>query len=153
MIPIARSVLAVFLGMISSFFLILAIEVLGGLAFPPPPGLDSPNAETAAAAWKLIAPGMFAIVLVAWAVGTFIGAGIAARIAPRWKVGHGMIIGVLLLLASINQMGMFPHPLWVWVVGVAEFLPVAYLGAKLVTAAPARPVPTAEGIAGPADPS
>jgi hypothetical protein len=129
--PIVRSALSIFLGMISSFFLILAIEMLGGLMIPPPPGLFAPEAETVAEARKLISPAMFAIVLVAWAIGTFIGAGIAARIAPRWKLGHGMIIGVLLLLASINQMGMFPHPTWVWVIGLAEFLPVAYFGAKL----------------------
>jgi len=36
--------------------------------------------------------------------GLFIGAGIAARIAPVWKVGHGMIIGLLFLLSSIGQM-------------------------------------------------
>ncbi len=129
--PIVRSVFAIFLGMVSCFFLILTIEMLGAMAFPPPPGLDSTDPETAAAARKLIAPGMFALVLVAWAVGTFIGAGIAARVASRWKISHGMVIGTLFLLASISQMQMFPHPTWVWVVGIAEFLPVAYLGAKL----------------------
>jgi hypothetical protein len=144
MFSAVRSVLAIFLGMISCFFLILAIQKLGALVFPAPQGLHSPDAETAAAAWKSITPGMFAIVLVAWAVGTFIGAGITARVAPQWKMGHGMIIGVLTLLSGLSQMQMFPHPTWFKVIGVIEFLPVAYLGARLVTAVPDRPAPVLE---------
>jgi hypothetical protein len=142
--PIVRSVLAVFLGILSCFFLILAVEMLGQLVYPPPPGMDFSKPETVEAAMKTLKPGQFAFVLGAWAVGTFIGSGIAARIAPLWKIGHGMIIGVMFLLASIGQMKMFPHPTWFWVVGVAEFLPVAYLGAKLVTLAPTKPAPLPE---------
>jgi hypothetical protein len=142
--PIVRSVLAIFLGVISCFFLILAVEMLGQLVYPPPPGMDFSKPETVEAALKSVKPGQFAFVLAAWAIGTFIGAGIAARIAPNWKLAHGMVIGVLFLLASIGQMSMFPHPIWVWVIGVAEFLPVAYFGARLVSANPSPSTPSTE---------
>ena len=131
MFPFVRSVLAVVVGLIAGFWLIVAGERLGNRVYPPPPWLDVNKPESIAEAMKVIPSGALALVLLSWAVGTFIGAGIAARIAPAWKVGHGMIIGVLFLMASIGNMSMFPHPLWVWIVGVAEFLPVAYLGAKL----------------------
>ena len=129
--PLVRSVLGVFLGVISCFFLILAVEMVGQKVYPPPPGMDFTRPETVEAAMRDLKPGQFAFVLGAWAVGTFIGAGIAARIAPVAKVWHGMAIGVLFLLMSLGQMSMFPHPTWFKVIGLAEFLPLAYLGARL----------------------
>jgi hypothetical protein len=44
-----------------------------------------------------------------------------------------MIVGVLLLAATFANLSMFPHPVWMWVVGLAEILPLAYLGARLTS--------------------
>jgi hypothetical protein len=126
-----RSLLAAILGLLAGFWIILAGQLLGQKIYPPPPWLDVNNPDSLAAAMKVIPAGALAIVLVSWAVGTFIGSGIAARIAPTWKIGQGMIVGILFLMSGISNMSMFPHPPWFWIIGVVEFLPVAYLGAKL----------------------
>jgi len=57
---------------------------------------------------------------------------------PRGKLVFGLAIGTLGLLAAAANMLMFPHPIWVWVLGVAEFLPAAYLGAKLAMPRPSQ---------------
>jgi hypothetical protein len=133
-----RSVLGIIGGLMAGFWLILGVEKLGNRFYPPPPGLDLSKPEVVIEFMKShpTPTGLLVFVLLAWAVGTFVGAGIAARIAGVAKIRHGMVIGVLFLLASLNQMSMFPHPTWFWIAGVVEFLPVAYLGARLVTLAP-----------------
>ncbi len=139
-----RIVLAVVVGMLAGFWIIMAGQMLGQKVYPPPPWLDIKDPASIGEAMKVIPTGALAIVLISWAVGTFIAAGIAARIAPTWKIGQGMIVGVLFLLSGISNMSMFPHPAWFWVVGVVEFLPAAYLGAKLCAGSESK-------VASPAD--
>jgi len=68
-------------------------------------------------------------VLAAWAVGSFGGAAMAAFIARRAPIMHGLIVGGILLAAGVANLVAFPHPLWFTIVGVLEFLPMAWLGA------------------------
>ena len=142
MSPIVRSVMAVLVGCVAAFFHIGAIESLNYLLYPPPEGLDPSKPETLAAYMKVIPTGALVIVLVAWMVGTFAGSWITSRLAPAPKRNHGLVIGVLLMLAAIGNMRAFPHPIWMWVVSLGSFLPVSYLGSML--AAPkGRPDPFA----------
>jgi hypothetical protein len=80
------------------------------------------------------------LVLLGWIVGTFAGAWITALRADRAPIGHGLVLGGLFLVAAIVNMLMIPNPVWFWILGVAIFLPSAFLGAKL--GARSRPVPS-----------
>lgn len=132
---VMRSIVAVLAGMIVFAFLVMAIEAVGMMIFPPPPGTDMANPEAARAVMANAPVGSLLFVLLAWIVGTFAGAWTAARIARRAPVGHGLVVGVLGLAAAIANMLMIPHPVWFWVLGVAVFLPTAWLGARIAAAA------------------
>lgn len=132
---VMRSIVAVLAGMIVFAFLVMAIEAVGMMIFPPPPGTDMADPEAARAAMANAPMGSLLVVLLAWIVGTFAGAWTAARIARRAPVGHGLVVGVLGLAAAIANMLMIPHPIWFWVLGVAVFLPAAWLGARIAAAA------------------
>lgn len=132
---VVRSIVAVLAGMVVFAFLVMAIEAVGMMIFPPPPGTDMANPEAARAAMANAPVGSLLFVLLAWIVGTFAGAWTAARIARRAPVGHGLVVGVLGLAGAIANMLMIPHPVWFWVLGVAVFLPVAWLGARIAAAA------------------
>jgi len=134
MAAILRSAGALAFGAVVGVFLIFAVEIMGQVIYPFPAGIDPTDAEAFKAAMANVPPGVLLSVLAAWAVGTFGGAAVAAGIARRSPVVHGLIIGVLFLLAGIANMLMIPHPLWFWVVGICVFLPAAYLGAKCVRA-------------------
>jgi hypothetical protein len=143
-----RSVIAVVVGCLAAFFHIGAIESLNYLLYPPPAGLDPAKPETLVAYMKEIPPGALLVVLLAWVVGTFAGSWITTRLAPIPKRNHGLVIGALFLIAAIGNMSAIPHPLWFWVVSLASFLPVSYLGAAL--AAPrSKPVSEPSDLGGP----
>jgi hypothetical protein len=129
--PILRSILAVSLGFLAGSCLIFVFEQLGMLVFPPPAGMDPSNMESVKAAMAKMPIGAFLSVLLAWCLGTFAAAWVAARVAGRSALVHGRVIGFLFLAAGVLNMLMIPHPVWFWVLGVAVFLPSAYLGAKV----------------------
>jgi hypothetical protein len=131
MVRVLRGILAVILGLVTLFVLVGAGEFVGHTIFPPPPGLDPNDLDSIKANIDKIPAGVFVSVLVAWLLAAFAGGWVAARLAPGGKLAFGLAIGTLGLLAAVANMWMIPHPIWVWIIGVAEFLPAAYLGAML----------------------
>lgn len=75
--------------------------------------------------------GAFLAVIAGWILGGVAGGWVAARLAGRATVGHGLVLGALLTLAGVANNLMLPPPLWFWIVSVAVFLPAAYFGARL----------------------
>jgi hypothetical protein len=135
-----RGLLAVLLGIVTFGVVVMVGEMVGHMIFPPPPGLDPHNPESFAAAMKLLPIGALISVMVAWGLATFAGAWVAARVAPGGRLAFGIGIGVLALRAGVATMMMIQHPLWMWIVGVVEFLPAAYLGSRLATYRAGRPL-------------
>lgn len=127
--PILRSVLAVLAGALVAFVLIAVIELLSGKLYPL--HVKSGDPEDLAAAMARAPLGALLLLLLGWAVGTAAGAWTAARAAGRSHLVHGLVVGVLLLGAAIENLLAIPHPLWFWIAAVALFLPCAYLGATL----------------------
>jgi hypothetical protein len=132
---ILRSVLAVLLGAVAGGVLIMAVEMLGATIYPLPPGVDPSDSEAVRKAMAGVPAGALLLVLLGWILGTFAGAWIAARLALKSPMRHGLVLGVLFLAAGIKNMLDFPHPVWFWVLGIMVFLPAAYFGAKLARGA------------------
>ena len=128
---ILLNVASVLLGVLLGSIIIFGADFLDQALFPLPPGVNPRDPSALKAAMAHIPVGAFVVVLIGWIIGTFSGALVAARIARRYKVRCGMLVGVLFWGAGIANMLEIPHPLWFWVVGVAIFLPAAYLGTKL----------------------
>jgi hypothetical protein len=83
--------------------------------------------------------GAFLVVLMGWALGSFVGGVVTAWIARTAPQGHALALGVLLTLAGVANNLMLPPPAWFWIVSVLVFLPAACLGAQL---APRRTEPS-----------
>jgi hypothetical protein len=128
-----RSALAVLVGLLVGFLVVAGGEMIGHHLSPPPPGVDPSKPESIAAVMEQMPAAAFAPLLIAWAAGTFAGAWVAARIASRWKLGHGMIVGDLFFAATVAILMMMPHPAWVVVAGLSEVLAFKYLGATLAS--------------------
>ena len=128
-----RSILAVVVGVILAGVVVLAVESIGHIVYPPPADLDASNPE-ALKAYVAHAPiGVLLFVLLAWAAGSFVGGWSAARIARRAPSFHAMIVGSLVLLSGIATMLMIPHPLWFWIAGILAIVPVSFISSLLVT--------------------
>ena len=129
---VIRSVLTVLAGAIVAGILIAVVEAIGHHVYPPPPGIDPTDPESLRTAMESMPLGALVAVLLAWGVGTFAGSWLAARIAGRAGMVHGMVVGVLMLVAGVANMLMIPHPLWFWGAGVAVFPLTAWLGGRMV---------------------
>lgn len=126
-----RSVLGVVVGVVVALAIIVGFDFLSSSLFPLPPGVDPMDPAALQAIVDQIPAAAFLIILMGWAAASFFGAWLAARIAGRAPFVHGMIVAVLLLIAGVMNMMLVPHPIWVWILGVAAFLGFGYLGSRL----------------------
>ncbi len=132
--PVFRSILAVVAGIVTGGLLISGVEMISNMVYPLPADADPSDMEAMAAHIATLPSGAFLFVLAAWAVGTLCGAWVAAKIAGRSFIVHGAVIGTVFLLLGVANMLMFPHPIWVWIAGIAIFIGCGYAGGRLAAA-------------------
>ena len=126
-----RSILAVIAGVVFGGILVWAVEKIGHAVYPLPEGFDPTDMEQLKVIVQQLPVGALLFVLLAWAVGSLGGGALAAWLARRAGVNHALIVGGILMLFSIINMFMIPHPTWFWIAGLLVFLPAAYLGARI----------------------
>lgn len=133
-----RSVLAVMFGLLVAVIVLIGMESISHTLFPPP-SVDPNDMDAVRALMADMPARMFVMVLIAWSLSALTGGLVAGRVAGRGAVGHAAVIGVLLTIGAIANFVMLPHPVWVVIVGLGLFLPMAVLGGWLgarPTAAP-----------------
>ena len=127
-----RALLAIVAGLAVAALMIGLLKSIGHSMYPPPEGLDPfGDPEGFAIALEQIPTGALAMVLLSWALGTFTGAWLAARIVGR--AFYGLLVGGVMMLSGITNVISIPHPWWFTVAGIVLFLPAAYAGARLAT--------------------
>ena len=132
--PILRSTLAVIAGFVVASMLMMLVEFLNGQVLHPELGRAAAGMTDREAIRALLSAApvtAFLVVLAGWMLGAFAGGWVAARLAPRATLRHGLVLGVILTLAGIANNLMIPPPLWFWVAGLVVFVPAAYAGASL----------------------
>lgn len=127
-----RNVLGVIVGAILGSIVNMALIEVSGKVIPPPAGADFTTPEGLKASMQLMEPRHFIFPFLAHALGTFVGAYIAARIAKTNKMVMAMIVGVLFLAGGVAMIMMVPSPLWFTLLDlITAYLPMAYLAGKL----------------------
>jgi hypothetical protein len=135
-----RSFLAVVVGLVVAGAVILIAESVTNRLYPPPPGMDRYDRASIRAHWKDIDVGAMLGMPVAWGLGTFAGAWLAGSMARRVRWLHSLFVGLLITLAGIAMLSLFPSPGWLWALGMAVF-PVATLFGTRMVRATAKPKP------------
>lgn len=132
--PILRNILAVLAGLVLGSIANMALIQLGLHLFPFPEGFDMSNPESMSTHKHLIEPNQLLFPWLAHALGTLVGAAIAARLAAQHHLVMGMVVGLFFLAGGIYMAVAVPAPLWFIVADLAlAYQPMAYLGAKLAT--------------------
>ena len=134
--PTLRNVMAVIagaiLGSLANGFLI----EISGKVIPPPDGADVTTLEGLKASIHLFEPKHFVFPFLAHALGTLVGAFVAAKLAATHKMRIALGIGVFFLLGGIANCFMLPAPVWFMAVDViVAYIPMGYLGGKLAIGA------------------
>ena len=128
---VARLGAAWIAGVVATMGTILGFESVGRALYPPPPGLDPARAADAVAIAVAMPPAAFAVVVLGWVLGAFVGSLLAVRLAR----GAGLLLAggiAAMVLAGIHSvLGALPHPAWCGWVAVPGTVLAALLAARL----------------------
>ena len=132
MSPRMRSVLAVVVGAVVGGVVNMGLIGLSPSLIPPPEGVDVTTTEGLKAGIHLFEPKHFLMPFLAHALGTFVGALVAFRLAVVNKVRAAYLVGVLFLIGGIAASTMIPAPTWFIALDLlVAYLPMAWLAIRL----------------------
>ena len=135
--PTIKNIIAVVIGAVLGSIANMGIIMLSSSIIPPPNGADVTTMEGLKATMHLFEPKHFIMPFLAHAIGTFVGALLAAVIAANNKMRCAIIVGILFLIGGITNVLMLPSPLWFSITDiVGAYIPIAYFAAKLVIKKP-----------------
>ncbi|MBT8384565.1 MAG: hypothetical protein KJO83_02520 [Bacteroidia bacterium] len=130
---IIRNSLAVILGLIIGSIVNMGIIMISGSIIPPPQDADITTMEGLKSTMHLFEPKHFIFPFLAHALGTFIGAIVAAIIAANHKGKFALAIGAFFLIGGIANVIMLPSPLWFSILDLAAaYIPMGFIAGRLV---------------------
>lgn len=127
-----RRIAAVVAGLAGSVALIMVVQAVGVLLYPPPPDLDFADPDALAALMAQMPLGALLMVELSYAAGSLAGGAIVRRVSPDRTTGPLLVVGGLLTLAGFANLAAIPHPLWFAVLSTLTYLPCTFLGAAVV---------------------
>ena len=129
---IAKNILALVAGVVVGSLVNLALVNLGPLIVPLPEGADVSTMENLQESMPLFTPANFVFPFLAHALGTLVGAFIAARFAATHPKVFALVVGVFFLIGGIMAVRMLGGPLWFNATDlVLACIPMSCLGAAL----------------------
>ena len=127
-----RNVIAVIAGLVVANLVNMGLIALGHAVVALPSGSDVSTMEGLKVAMQSFGPEQFVFPFLAHAVGTLVGAFVAALIAASHELKIAMAIGVVSLLGGIVAGIYLQAPLWFSAIDfVLAYIPMAWIGAKL----------------------
>ena len=131
--PLLKNILAIIAGAVIGSVVNGGIIAISSSVIPPPNGADVTTMEGLKASMHLFEPKHFIMPFLAHALGTLVGAFIAAKIAVDHKMKFALIVGILFLAGGITNVLMLPSPTWFTILDIgAAYIPMAYFAGKLV---------------------
>jgi hypothetical protein len=126
-----RSILGIVVGILAGGIAVALIEIPGYFIHPPPAGFDMNNPEAVRSHMASAPLAALAGIGIAWTIGPFLAAWIAAMIARRAYLMHAVIVGSVFLVLDVINLLSFPHPAWLAVVGIVGPVVASRLGGML----------------------
>ena len=130
--PIAKNVFAVVIGFIVGGAVNMGLVSLGMALVPPPEGYDVSTMEGLSAAMKEFTPINFLFPFLAHALGTLVGAFVAAKLAASHQMKFAVGIGAFFLLGGITMVALCGGPTWFIAADLLlAYIPMGWLGGVL----------------------
>ncbi|MGB2760564.1 hypothetical protein [Maribacter stanieri] len=127
--PIVKNILAVVAGLIIGSVVNMLIIMVSGSIIPPPEGGDITTMEGLKATMHLFEPQNFIFPFLAHALGTLVGAFVAAKIAASRKMLMALIVGLFFLIGGTINIVLLGGPMWFTALDIiVAYMPMAYLG-------------------------
>lgn len=126
-----RNVAAVIFGVVSAFVTVWLIDMLNHFFYPPPAGLDFGDPAAIEPYLATLPIGAFLLILASSVVAAFIGTLVAIYIGTIKPLNCAVIVGGIVLAATIANFIAIPHPLWLSVTTLVGLVASAWLATKL----------------------
>ncbi len=126
-----RNIGAGIAGVVVAGLLVWIVESVGHAVFPPPPDLDFANADAMRAYIDTLPLGALLFVAAAWFIGTLGGTLTACKLGTGRRYIYALVVGGLILAATVVNLVMIPHPMWFSALGIVGIVAGAWLGLKL----------------------
>ncbi|MEQ9411411.1 MAG: hypothetical protein RIK87_27095 [Fuerstiella sp.] len=129
---VLKNTLIVLVGVVAGSFVNMTIVNVGPFVIPLPEGADVSTMEGVRESMKLFTPVNFICPLLAHALGTLVGAFVAARLSSDHPFGCAMGVSLFFLAGGIAAVSMIGGPVWFIVSDlVLAYLPMGWLAAIL----------------------
>ena len=125
-----RKFLGGIVGFVAAFSVIALVQSVGHMIYPTPDDLDPSDAEAFAEYIAALPFGAFLPVLASYLLGTAAGVFAGAWIAGGSGMGFAIAIGGLVLVLTIVNLFMIPHPIWFSAVAVIGIPAAAYVAGR-----------------------
>jgi len=128
--------LALVAGVIVGGLVNIMIVMVGPMIIPPPEGIDMTSAESLKENAHLLQSKHYIFPLLAHALGTFVGALLAYKLAKQYQVLVAFCIGALFFLGGVSAAQMIPAPIdFILVDLIFAYFPMAYAAISLAKGA------------------
>lgn len=125
-----KSVVAILMGLFAGVIVIYLIESISHQIYPMPNGLKIENKQALEEWMNTLPAGANFLVLVAWLLGSTVG-GFVASYMDRANAKTSTIgVGIFLLIATLMNLYLIPHPAWMWIGGIIAIFIGVWLGYK-----------------------
>ena len=109
---IIRSILAIVIGVVAGMLANMGLVTISPMIIAPPENVDVTTAEGLQSSIHLFQPKHFIMPFLAHALGTFVGALVAMKIAQSNEKSIALFFGIFFLLGGISAVAMIPAPTW-----------------------------------------
>ena len=124
-----RKILGVIAGLASSVVVVLLVQTVGHVLFPPPADINLSDPDVLAVSMDRIPVGSKLFVILAWFLGPLLGGILGGRLAKaRWV---SWILGGLTALGLVANAYAIAHPAWMLLVGALAIVTAAFLADRL----------------------
>lgn len=129
-----RDVFGAIVGIAVAIVTVMLLQKIGHMAFPPPADLDVEDTRSMMDYVRSMPVAALLFVLVSYIFAAFDGTFVACWIGHAKPVIFALIIGVLMLVATISNLIMIPHPLWFSITAVVGIIAAASAAAYMAHA-------------------
>jgi hypothetical protein len=128
-----KKIAAAVIGIIVAGGIVFAVESLGHTVYPLPPDLDMSDPVQFGNYVESLPMGAFLFVAGAWVLGTLGGGLLACFIAGEKPRVYSTIVGGFILVATIANLIMIPHPLWFSISSLIAIAVMTYVTGSIAT--------------------
>ena len=132
---IVRNMGAFVAGIALALVFIVGTEWVWAMLFPFPPGVDPNDMQACKAHLAQLPASAFPIASVGWGLSTLSGTWVATGLGTGRHPAHGLIVGIILLVAALLNMLMLPYPIVFWITNLIVLPAGIWIGVKLGRAA------------------